>query len=145
MTGMSNDSHTPFLVLVVDDEAVLRFLAADTLEENGFRVVEAENAEEALRVLAERSDVRVLFTDVNMPGALDGLDLVREVHARWPAIKLVVTSGRLRLSDGEIPDAGRFVAKPYSPDTLVEEIREAAGRGCAADRISPWSTSVRIP
>ncbi|MGI4765051.1 MAG: response regulator [Janthinobacterium lividum] len=120
-------SPPPPLILVVDDEAMLRFLAADTLEESGFRVVEAENAKEALKVLAEQSDVRVLFTDINMPGALDGLDLAREVHARWPTIKLIVTSGRLRLSDGEIPDSGRFVAKPYSPDTLVEEIRQATG------------------
>ena len=113
------------LVLVVDDEAILRLLAADVLEEHGFRVVEAEDAEAALKVLAEQPDVRVLFTDINMPGPLDGLDLAREVHARWPAIKLVVTSGRLRLLEEEIPDSGRFVAKPYSPGTLVEEIRQA--------------------
>ncbi len=110
---------------MVDDEAVLRFLASDVLEESGFQVLEAENAKAALQVLADHPDVRVLFTDINMPGALDGLALAREVHARWPGINLVVTSGRLRPSDSEIPDSGRFVAKPYSPDALVNEIRRA--------------------
>ncbi len=109
---------------MVDDEAVLRFLASDVLEESGFQVLEAENAKAALQILADHPGVRVLFTDINMPGALDGLDLAREVHARWPGIKLVVTSGRLRPSDSEIPDSGRFVAKPYSPDALVDEIRK---------------------
>ena len=124
---MSNDGSDPVVVLVVDDEAVLRLIASDVLEESGFQVLEAEDAKAALKVLAEHPGVRVLFTDINMPGALDGLGLAREVHARWPAIKLVVTSGRLRPSNGEFPDSGRFIAKPYSPDALVEEIREAAG------------------
>ncbi len=125
LVTMTRSSLPLIIVLVVDDEAVLRFLASDVLEESGFQVLEAENAKAALQVLADHPGVRVLFTDINMPGALDGLDLAREVHARWPAIKLVVTSGRPRPSDSEIPDAGRFVAKPYSPDTLVDEIRRA--------------------
>ena len=121
---MSNDSSTPVLVLVVDDEAVLRFIASDVLEDSGFRVLEAEDARAALKVLSEHPDVRVLFTDINMPGALDGLDLARETHARWPSIKLIVTSGRAQPPDRDIPDDGRFVAKPYSPDLLVGEIRK---------------------
>ena len=122
---MSNDGPPPILVLVVDDEAVLRFIASDALEDSGFRVLEAEDAAAALEVLAAHPDVKVLFTDVNMPGTFDGLDLAREAHARWPAIKLVITSGRPKPADREIPAAGRFVAKPYSPDLLVGEIRKA--------------------
>jgi CheY-like chemotaxis protein len=122
---MPSNSLSPVVVLVVDDEAMLRFLATDVLEENGFQVLEAEDARAALKVLANHPDVRVLFTDVNMPGALDGLDLAREAHARWPDIKLVITSGRPRPADKDIPDDGRFVAKPYSPDSLVGEIRKA--------------------
>ncbi len=124
---MSNDGSypVPIVVLVVDDEAVLRLIASDVLEENGFQVLEAENAKAALKMLAEHPGVRVLFTDINMPGALDGLDLAREVHVRWPAIKLVVTSGRAKPLGREMPDSVRFVAKPYSPDRLVEEIRQA--------------------
>lgn len=122
---MSNETSPPILVLVVDDEALLRFLATDALEENGFQVLEAEDAKAALKVLADHPNVKVLFTDVNMPGALDGLDLAREAHVRWPAMKLVVTSGRPKPADRDIPDDGRFVAKPYSPDSLVSEIRKA--------------------
>ena len=122
---MSNVNPPPILVLVVDDEAILRFIASDVLEEGGFRVLEAEDARAALKVLAEHSDVRVLFTDINMPGALDGLDLARETHARWPSIKLVVTSGRPQPADRDIPDDGRFVAKPYSPDALLGAIHKA--------------------
>ena len=119
---MADDHPAPSLVLVVDDEAILRFLATDTLEDHGYRVIEAADAETALQLLAEHPDVRVLFTDVNMPGTLDGLALAREVHARWPTIKLIVTSGRLNLSASEIPDAGHFVPKPYSPDILIEHV-----------------------
>ncbi len=121
---MSNETSPPILVLVVDDEAILRFIASDVLEDNGFRVLEAEDAKAALKVLADHPDVKVLFTDVNMPGALDGLDLAREAHVRWPDMKLVVTSGRPKPADRDIPDDGRFVAKPYSPDSLVSEIRK---------------------
>ena len=126
---MSNDSSPPVVVLIVDDEAILRLIAADVLEDSGFQVLEAENAKAALMVLADHPDVRVLFTDINMPGVLDGLDLARETHARWPGIKLVITSGRLRPAESEIPDSGRFVAKPYSPDHLVGEIRKALAGG----------------
>ena len=125
---MSSEDVPPILVLVVDDEAVLRFIAIDVLEESGFRVLEAEDAKAALRVLADNPDVRVLFTDINMPGALDGVDLAREAHARWPEIKLVVTSGRPKPIDKDMPDASRFVPKPYSPDHLVGEIRKALAK-----------------
>ena len=128
LTCMSSEDAPPILVLVVDDEAVLRFIAIDVLEESGFRVLEAEDAKAALRVLADNPDVRVLFTDINMPGALDGVDLAREAHARWPEIKLVVTSGRPKPVDKDIPDESRFVPKPYSPDHLVREIRKALAK-----------------
>jgi CheY-like chemotaxis protein len=72
------------LPLVVDDEEILRLFAAGLLEEHGFDVMEAENAAAALRVLDSHRDVRLLFTDIQMPGALSGMDLAREVHARWP-------------------------------------------------------------
>ena len=83
------------LVLLVEDEVLVRLVACDGLEAAGFTVVEANDAQEALDVLASRSDIGVLFTDVNMPGALDGLDLAELVHLRWPHIKLVVTSGKI--------------------------------------------------
>jgi two-component system, response regulator PdtaR len=95
------------VALVVEDEMLLRLHAAGLLEERGFAVLEAANATEALNVLQSRSDVRLLFTDIQMPGALDGMDLVREVHARWPRVLLVIASGRRKPSQAEIPDDGR--------------------------------------
>lgn len=124
MTGVK---HT--LVLLVEDEPLVRLPACDSLEEAGFDVVEAASASQALEILARRSDVAVLFTDVNMPGQLNGLDLAELVHHRWPAIKLVVTSGAAL--ERTVPDAGRFIAKPYRQRSMTELIQEVVGRGAA--------------
>jgi two-component system, response regulator PdtaR len=112
------------LILVVEDQEILRLYAADLLEEHGFRVVEAQNAAAALKVLETRNDVRLLFTDIQMPGALDGMDLAREVHQRWPHVLLVITSGQKKLTEAEIPDHGRFVAKPYRAAELLGQVDE---------------------
>jgi two-component system, response regulator PdtaR len=110
------------LILVVEDQEILRLYAADLLEEHGFRVVEAQNAAAALKVLETRNDVRLLFTDIQMPGALDGMDLAREVHQRWPRVLLVITSGQKKPTEAEIPDHGRFVAKPYRAAELLGQV-----------------------
>jgi CheY-like chemotaxis protein len=117
------------VILVVEDEPLLRFHAADVLEDEGFAVAEAADADAALEVLEQRSDVQLLFTDVQMPGRLDGMALVRHVHERWPHILLVITSGRARPGISEIPDAGRFLAKPYRPLELVAQMNELLHRG----------------
>jgi CheY-like chemotaxis protein len=109
-------------ILVVEDEALIRIWAAELLEENGFSVLEAKDADAALKVLESRPDVKLLFTDVQMPGSLNGMQLAREVHARWPHILLVITSGRERPARIEIPDDGRFVAKPYSAEELLGQV-----------------------
>ena len=111
------------VVLLVEDEPLVRMFGADVLEEAGFEVVEAVDGDEALAVLEARPDIAVLFTDVNMPGSLDGLDLARVVHARRPDIKLLIASGKVRLGDDDIPNAGRFLPKPYGPDAIVREVR----------------------
>ena len=103
------------VVLLVDDEPFIRLLATDSLEEAGFEVEEAANAEEALAVLRSRSDVGLLFTDINMPGDLDGLELAELVHKSWPKVKLLVTSGKGLRSP--VPDDGRFLGKPCSMKT----------------------------
>jgi two-component system, response regulator PdtaR len=110
--------------LVVEDEALIRLWAADLLEGNGFSVLEAPNADAALKVLESRPDVKLLFTDVQMPGSLNGMELAREVHARWPHVLLVITSGRERPTRTEIPDDGRFVAKPYSAKELLGQVND---------------------
>jgi CheY-like chemotaxis protein len=111
-------------VLVVDDEALLRMHAAGILEQEGYAVVEAANADEALKVLEATPDVRLLFTDIQMPGAHDGMDLARQVLARWPNIRLVIASGRAKPARAEIPDDGRFIVKPYSADDLMGQVND---------------------
>jgi two-component system, response regulator PdtaR len=111
-------------ILVVEDEALLRMHAAGLLKENGFRVVEAANADAALKLLETRDDVRLLFTDIQMPGSCDGMDLARLVHARWPNILLVITSGQIKPAKAEIPDDGRFVGKPYRANELLGEVND---------------------
>jgi two-component system, response regulator PdtaR len=116
-------------ILVVEDETLTRLWVADLLEENGFTVLEAEDASAALKVLEARPEVRLLFTDVQMPGSLNGMELAREVHARWPHVLLVITSGRERPTRAEIPDDGRFVAKPYSAEELLRQVNDLLS-GC---------------
>ena len=111
-------------ILVVDDEPMLRILAVDILIEEGFTVAEAENAKVALGVLEAQANIHVLFTDIQMPGAINGMELAHQVHARWPHILIMITSGRERPSAAEIPAQGHFLAKPYSPNELVRGVNE---------------------
>jgi len=102
--------------------------AADELEDAGFQVLEAANADVALKVLEARSaEVHVLFTDVNMPGSMDGMELAEQVHARWPHVRLLISSGYARPALDEIPDDGRFMPKPYRAATLVRHVHELVG------------------
>jgi CheY-like chemotaxis protein len=106
--------------------------AAGLLEDAGFEVIEAKNATDALWAMQARSDVRVLFTDVQMPGPLDGIDLARKVHEQWPRVLLLITSGNMKPAKADIPDHGHFLAKPYRAKDVLREIdllaREAAAR-----------------
>ncbi len=107
---------------MVDDNELLRLYAGGLLADHGFEVVEADSAEAALKVMQSRDAVRLLFTDMQMPGGRDGLELAREVHARWPNVLLVITSGQMRPARSDIPDDGRFVAKPYQAEDLFGEV-----------------------
>ncbi len=120
-----SESIRPTVVLLVEDEPLVRMTAADELDDAGFRVLEAKNADEALVVLEAHSDeVQVLFTDVNMPGSMDGMALAERVYQRWPHVLLLISSGYARPHPDEIPDHGRFVPKPYRGETLVRHITE---------------------
>ena len=118
--GLMRESEPP-LALVVDDNELLRLYAGGLLADHGFEVVEADSAEAALKVMQTHDGVRLLFTDIQMPGR-DGLDLAREVHARWPNVLLVMTSGQTKPAPSDIPDDGRFVAKPYRAKDLFGEV-----------------------
>jgi CheY-like chemotaxis protein len=115
---------TPTIVLLVEDEPLVRMCAADILEDEGFQVIEAATAPAALSILEKRDDVTALFTDIDMPGGMNGLELAGIVHARWPHIALVVTSGRYRVGADHLPGDGIFIGKPYAAAVPVRIIRE---------------------
>jgi two-component sensor histidine kinase/CheY-like chemotaxis protein len=122
-------------VLIVEDEMVLRMRAVDIVEDAGFCPVEAVNADEALSILESRSDISLLFTDIQMPGSMDGLKLAHAVHDRWPAIKIILVSGRVKPSDAERPADSRFLGKPLGVERMITELQTMVGAG--ALRIVP--------
>jgi CheY-like chemotaxis protein len=117
------------VVLVVEDEFLLRLVAVELVENAGFRALSAANADEALSILETRGDVWLLFTDVQMPGSIDGLSLAHAVRGRWPPVELIVTSGQRRIRADYLPDRGRFIAKPYDRETLSQAFQEMAEMG----------------
>lgn len=115
-------------VLLVADEPLVREATADLLDAAGYHVIQACSADEALRRLeADPHAVQVLVTDVHMPGSMDGMGLARQVDQRWPWIRLVVSSGQACYTNKDIPDHGRFVAKPWRLPTMMRAIDEAGG------------------
>jgi CheY-like chemotaxis protein len=112
------------VILIVEDEALVRLSAAGMLVDAGFRTIEAANSDEALELLNAGSDVQLLFTDVKMPGTIDGVSLARQVRARWPHIGIMVTSSRSMSRFDELPSGSRFEQKPYSPATVIRHARE---------------------
>jgi CheY-like chemotaxis protein len=117
------------VVLVVEDEVWVLLDVASELEEHGYPVLCARNGDEALNLFADRDDISVVFTDINMPGSFNGLDLAREVRRRRPGVGLVITSGAYR----EIPDDGDgdgydvFIPKPYEPKVVISRIGNLFG------------------
>ena len=103
----------PPVVLVVEDEPLLRMLAVEVVEEAGSIAIEARDADEAVILLESRADITLLFTDVNMPGSMDGLKLAHAVRDRWPPIKILVVSGQQRLQFCDLPSNSFFIEKPY--------------------------------
>ncbi len=110
-------------VLIVEDEALVRMHGADILEEAGFEVLEAGDADEALAILDQRTRVHLLFSDIDMPGQMDGLGLARVVRERWPHIRLLLTLGQHRFDADQLPVSGDFVRKPWAQEALVARIR----------------------
>ena len=102
------------LVLVVEDEPLLMMNAVDMIANMGFEIIEARNADEAIAVLESRSDVHLVFTDIHMPGTMNGLNLAHFVRNRWPPVKIIATSGKARLAEDDLPSGGMFLSKPYT-------------------------------
>jgi two-component system, response regulator PdtaR len=120
---MGRDARRP-IVLIVEDEAMVLLDAMDIVSRAGFEALVAANADEAIRVLEARADIAVVFTDVNMPGSMDGLKLAGAVRERWPPIRLIVTSGHFDKTNQTIPQDSVFLAKPYTPGQISTALTE---------------------
>ena len=115
------------VILIVEDEFLLRLDSAETIERAGFEVIQAANADEAIAVMKGRPDIHVVFTDIQMPGSMDGLKLAHFVRDRWPPIKIVATSGLVAISDDDLPDGSVFLRKPYRGVEIVATLRQMTG------------------
>jgi DNA-binding NtrC family response regulator len=112
------------VVLVVEDEALIRLDAMLSLEAGGFDVIGACNADQAMLLLERRDDIAVVFTDVNMPGTMDGLKLANIVRDRWPSVCVIVTSGKVRPSSQDLPECGCFISKPYQVEHVASVMQD---------------------
>jgi CheY-like chemotaxis protein len=112
------------VVLVVEDDPLLRINAVEMIGDAGFDVVEAENADKAIAILEAHPNIHVVFTDVEMPGSMDGVKLANFVKGRWPPIKIVATSGFVNVGSDDLPEGSRFLPKPYQPEQIVATLRE---------------------
>jgi CheY-like chemotaxis protein len=115
------------VVLVVEDDLLSRMLAADMIVDAGYDVIEVSNADEAISVLEARSDIEVIFTDIQMPGTMDGWKLAKYVRGRWPPIKIIATSGLFAVRDGDLPLGGVFLPKPYTSGAVTRALAEMHG------------------
>lgn len=111
------------VVLIVEDEPLVRMTNLDILHEAGFRVVDANDADEAFEILRRRGDVRAVLTDVDMPGSMNGFEFARLVSQGWPEVGVLVISGKTRPGARDLPDGASFLPKPYDGARLVQELR----------------------
>src|SRR5712671_1900064 len=118
-----HQTPVPPKILVVEDEMMLRMRAVDIVEDAGFTPIEAVNADEALAILESRADIALLFTDIQMPGSMDGLKLAHAVHERWPPIKIILVSGQLKLTNLDIPVDSCFFGKPLEAEAVIAQMR----------------------
>src|ERR1700730_1838843 len=116
------------IILIVEDEYMVRVNAAAMMEDVGFDVLEARNADEAIRLLESNPDISIVFTDIEMPGSMNGLKLAHAVTGRWPPIRIIATSGRFKVRDGDLPTGGRFLPKPYNAGQILSALRDMALR-----------------
>ena len=120
-------SCVPAVVLVVEDEMLLRMRAVDMVEDAGYTSVEAVDADEAVAILESRSDIALMFTDIQMPGSMDGLKLAHAVRKRWPPIKIILVSGQLTPAIIDIPADSRFYGKPLGAKEMIAELQNMIG------------------
>lgn len=125
---MSEDV-SPSVVLVVEDELMLRMRAVDIVQDAGFEPIEAISADEAIAILESRDDISCLFTDIQMPGSMDGLKLAHVTHTRWPHIKIILVSGQIAVTEADAPEDSKFFPKPLEIEQMIVELQDMVGRG----------------
>lgn len=113
-------------VLIVEDSPLLLLMAIDLVEDAGFHAISATNADEAVAILESRPDIRLVFTDVDMPGSMDGMKLAAAVRDRWPPIEIIIVSGYRQVKDDDLPARARFFSKPYDAGAVAAAMREMA-------------------
>ena len=111
-------------VLIVEAEALIRMESVDIVKDAGFMALEVRNADEALRILATRSDIRVVFVETKISGSIDGLTLAHVIHDRWPPVHLILTSGLSITDEDELPENAVFIRKPYSSEQVTAALCE---------------------
>ncbi|WP_309242859.1 response regulator [Lichenibacterium dinghuense] len=111
------------MVLVIEDQPILRLMAVDLVEEAGFEALEARGADDAVRLLETRDDIRLVFTDIDLADGADGLRLAHVIRDRWPPVGIIVTSGRRRPQSRELPVSGVFFGKPYDRSRVADAMR----------------------
>jgi CheY-like chemotaxis protein len=121
-------SRVPAVVLIVEDEMMLRMRALDMVEDAGYTPVEAMDADEAIAIMEARSDIALMCTDIQMPGSMDGLGLARAVHERWPSIKIIVVSGKLSPSNRDLPACSKFFGKPLDARQMIAQMQSMIGQ-----------------
>jgi len=107
------------VVLVVEDSAIIRLGAVDLVLAAGYVALQASNADEAIAILGSRQDIDLVFTDVQMPGTMDGIKLSHYIRKRWPPVKLIVASGAAILEESSLPGGSRFFSKPYDDHSIT--------------------------
>ena len=115
------------VVLVVEDSTIIRLGAVDLVLDAGYEALEACDADEAIRILESRSDIDLVFTDVQMPGTMDGIKLSHYIRDRWPPVRLIVASGKAILEESSLPEGSRFFSKPYSDHTIADAMARLLG------------------
>ena len=110
------------VVLVVEDEMLVRVHMTEMLRQAGYAVLDAANADDAINILEKRNDIRVVFTDVHMPGSMDGVRLAHHIAKKWPPVRLFVTSGHVNVAPSDLPEGAEFCAKPCPPDKITSVI-----------------------
>ena len=123
-------------VLIVEDQPLIRINALDLVRTAGFEPLEAIDADEAIQILESRTGIRLVFTDIEMPGTMDGIQLTHFIRGGWPKVHLMVASGKVMVKENQLPAGTKFFAKPYGDDTIIAEMRRFMALDSSSDGVS---------